>query len=88
VQTEGTAPMEMTRCLGRDWFPARGQTRQVGCSMQEVDVWLARRPRGPLARICGCKSAREMKSDFVSGEPSSHSARHASAALLAHAQGE
>jgi len=39
--------MEMTRCLGHDWFPARGPTRLVGCSMQEVDVWLAGHPCGP-----------------------------------------
>jgi hypothetical protein len=47
VQTEGTAPMEMTRCLGHDWFPTHGSTRLVGCSMQEVDVWLGGHPHGP-----------------------------------------
>jgi len=78
--------MEMTRCLGHDWFPAQwsdqaGWMQHAGgrCLVGQMSMW---------ARICGCKSAREMKSDFVSGEPSSHSARHASTALLAHAWSE
>jgi hypothetical protein len=46
VQTEGTAPMEMTRYLRCDWFHACSQNRLVGCSMQEVDVWFDGRPHG------------------------------------------